>query len=396
VFGGIPVSTWVIARSMADAGHEVHVLIVRPRARSRDEIVDGVNVHIRPLHRSRVLARLDRWRRGRRERRSADHAFGFYDPVGTLVRSFALRREYKRLGLYADMVEAPDADGLAFAFVFRPVVPVAVNLRCPPPGLYRKSFEHSRRPLIGRFTAWLERVAVERAALVTSASPTLVERNRGVVDTAVELIYHTIDRDRFDVKPVEETGPVVLAVGRLEPVKAPETLVQAAAILAADVPGLEVVFLGAPLGEHEGEPYGEWIPRLARELHAPCTFVPHLPRDEVPEYYARARVVAVPSRWDTFPVAALEAMAAGRPVVGSTAIGTAALIRDHDCGAVVPADDPEALAAALRPFLLDTAAAARAGRAGRALLDGALSPATLAEARAAAYRRAARGAARRA
>ena len=88
-------------------------------------------------------------------------------------------------------------------------------------------------------------------------------------------------------------------------------------------------------------------------------------------------------------MAGLEGLAAGRPVVCTTRTGTADLLAGSDAGAVVAPDDPAALAAALRPYLADPAAAGRAGAAARALVGRECSPAAVAGRREAVYREAA-------
>jgi glycosyltransferase involved in cell wall biosynthesis len=79
-------------------------------------------------------------------------------------------------------------------------------------------------------------------------------------------------------------------------------------------------------------------------------FVPH---DELQRLYARAAVVACPSRREGFGVACLEAMAHGRPVVATAVGGLLDLVVDGETGLVVPPRDPGALRAALERLLAD-------------------------------------------
>jgi glycosyltransferase involved in cell wall biosynthesis len=78
-------------------------------------------------------------------------------------------------------------------------------------------------------------------------------------------------------------------------------------------------------------------------------------------------VIAVPSRYESFSYSGLEALAAGRPVVCTSATGLAEIVQGTGAGQVVPPDDPQALASGLRPYLEDAHLAARAGEKGRAL-----------------------------
>ena len=82
--------------------------------------------------------------------------------------------------------------------------------------------------------------------------------------------------------------------------------------------------------------------------------------------YARCDVCVVPAIWpEPFGIVAVEAMAAGRPVVASAVGGLASTVVDGETGLLVPPGDPAALAAALERLLDDRALAARLGASGR-------------------------------
>jgi glycosyltransferase involved in cell wall biosynthesis len=90
-----------------------------------------------------------------------------------------------------------------------------------------------------------------------------------------------------------------------------------------------------------------------------------LQHDELHELYARAAVVACPSRREGFGVACLEAMAHGRPVVATRVGGLLDLVVDGETGIVVPPRDPAALRSALDRLLADPDLRRRLGMAGR-------------------------------
>ena len=181
-----------------------------------------------------------------------------------------------------------------------------------------------------RLGAYLEYLPVKHAALVTSPSSVIEQglRDEGRLGRReVRVIPHPADREPWTSVPAADSSdPVILAVGRLDALKAPEVLVRAAAQIVHSIPDLEIVFVGASCGDHEGEPYGEWVARVARDSGVKCRFIDHLPREELPRWYATARVVAIASQWETFSNVALEAMAAGRPVVITSTAGPCDLI----------------------------------------------------------------------
>lgn len=137
-------------------------------------------------------------------------------------------------------------------------------------------------------------------------------------------------RDRLGL----DARPLLLAVGRLVPQKGHDVLLAALAQLGElDV---QVVLVGE--GPLRGQLGGDPRVRLVGA------------RQGVAEWLAAADVVVQPSRWEGQALVPLEAMAAGRSVV-ATRVGGAAEAVPAGAGAVVPPEDPAALAAALRPRL---------------------------------------------
>ena len=161
--------------------------------------------------------------------------------------------------------------------------------------------------------------------------------------------------------PASAGRPVrtVLTVANLRPEKAHEILLEAAALLAGRHPNLRFLLAG------DGPRRPELAARIASlGLGERVGLLGH--RDDVPALLAQADVFVLPSRSEAYPNAAIEAMAAGRPVVASGVGGLLDLI-DHDrTGLLVPPDDPAALAGAIDALVSDPARAARLGAAAAA------------------------------
>ncbi|MCZ7665847.1 MAG: glycosyltransferase [Chloroflexi bacterium] len=85
----------------------------------------------------------------------------------------------------------------------------------------------------------------------------------------------------------------------------------------------------------------------------------------LPNYYAAAEMVIMPSHYESFGLVALEAMAMGTPVIASEVGGLAFLVRDDENGFHVPSRDPEALADRIYCLLTDEACRERLGRQAR-------------------------------
>jgi glycogen synthase len=374
--GGIGTYVETIARALVARGHEVHVLSCVPRQRPGDHVRDGVHLHRRGVR--RVLPKLRR--RIPATARRIEGALSCY-------------LEYRRLGLDVDVVEAPDwmAEGLVFALLRG--LPLIGHLHTPLPVIGRNNPGSFRWTRDAQVAGFLERMAIRRADLITSPSKLLVAelaRLGWFRSDAVTIVRYPADTEAWtNLASADSAPPRVLAVGRLEALKAPEILVQAASILAPDIPGLDIVFAGRS-GLRNGHSYREWLRELAAELHAPCRFVGELSSSELAALYGSSRALALCSLHDNFPFAALEAMGAGRPVVCTDRTGTAELVHGSSAGAVVPVGDSAALAAALRPYLVDPELARAAGRAARSLVAHHCSPKRIGEEREVCYREAQR------
>ena len=148
---------------------------------------------------------------------------------------------------------------------------------------------------------------------------------------------------------------------------------------------VRVVFVGGSNYTRDGMLYADWTAARARELSSPCRFVDFVPRDELPAWYGRARVAVLAARYDNFPVAGLEAMAAARPLVTTSRTGVAELVAGTESGVMVPPRDPKALADALRPYLLDPSRAGADGRRARSVVERHCAPDVVAAAREVVY-----------
>lgn len=352
-FGGIGSYVASIAPALKTRGHDVHVLSCLLGQTARDYEDNGVMIHRRPLRRIKGLGRL----------------MGLPASTARVSAALSVVMAVRQLGTDFDIVEIPDylAEGLFISMTRR--VPTVAFLHTPISVIeqYSDKLNRADRWLADR----LERLAVSHSELVTSPTQRLVDvLPDGWLKQHVPMIIRLpIDLESWaGTGPVVDTRPVVAHIGRLEPRKAPETLVQAAAILAGEISGFEAWFLGASGARKDGMTYQEWLEMQSEELSAPSKFWGYVPREELPRHLDRIRVVAITSREDNFPMAGIEAMAAGRPIVCMSTVGLAEILDGTEAGAIVPPDDPEALASALLPFLEDRRHAGRAGQAAKQLV----------------------------
>jgi D-inositol-3-phosphate glycosyltransferase len=150
--------------------------------------------------------------------------------------------------------------------------------------------------------------------------------------------------------PADE--PTVAFVGRIQPLKAPDVLLRAAALLPPGETGpVRVVIAGGASGSGLVEPDG--LIRLAAELGIAdrVTFLPPQPRDQLVNVYRAADLVAVPSYSESFGLVAVEAQACGTPVVAAAVGGLPVAVADGRSGSLVVGHDPQRWAEAINALL---------------------------------------------
>jgi D-inositol-3-phosphate glycosyltransferase len=186
----------------------------------------------------------------------------------------------------------------------------------------------------------------------------------------IRVIPPGVDISRFYPIPADEAkafigippeGRMILYVGRIEPLKGLDVLLEAMGRFCQDtqagIPHLHLAVIG---GDPNAGPETMTV-EMARlqtlrekyHLTEVVTFLGKRGQDTLPYYYAAAEVVVVPSHYESFGMVALEAMACGTPVVASQVGGLAFLVQDGVTGYTVPVGDPEALCTHLQSLLND-------------------------------------------
>ena len=155
-------------------------------------------------------------------------------------------------------------------------------------------------------------------------------------------------------------GPVLLFVGRIQPLKGLEVAVRALAALGR--PDVTLVVVGGASGP-EGAREVTRIQALLDELHVveQVRLVDPQPHHLLSTYYRAADVCVVPSRSESFGLVALEAAACGTPVVAAAVGGLRTLVDDGRTGFLVEERDPAGFAAGIEAILGDDDLAVRLG-----------------------------------
>jgi glycosyltransferase involved in cell wall biosynthesis len=176
----------------------------------------------------------------------------------------------------------------------------------------------------------------------------------GYSDDRLFFSPHCVDNDLFATKATAEAGnavrsrhrvpassPVALFAGKLVPLKRPLDLIRAAARVRAQ--GFDIHVLIAGSGKLEGS-----IRNEAESLHVPVHLMGFQNQSAIPAAYAASDLLVLPSNQESWGLVANEAIAAGRPVVVSDAVGCAPdLAADNCVGRTVPVGDIVALSEAI-------------------------------------------------
>jgi len=231
-------------------------------------------------------------------------------------------------------------------------------------GVYlREQYLNLRRQLKSFFVRWFVYRVVENIVELNYHFADLVapvcaynsrwEKHLGVPQSRIKVIFNGVDPEKFYSSRQESSGRVrVSTVGHIYPLKGQLDLIGAAAILRPKFDDLEVRFYGTPTDREYFDACRRKI--AAFKLDNCVTFAG--PTNEPWKVYNDADVMAFPSISEAFPYAVLEAMSCGAAIVASDVGGVREAL--GDCGLLVPARTPQAMAQAIS-FLLNNAAERR-------------------------------------
>jgi glycosyltransferase involved in cell wall biosynthesis len=227
----------------------------------------------------------------------------------------------------------------------RPRVVAVYQLAVPPISRRQRLAKRLTARGVDRHVGVGERTSREVEALVRLPHGSVLTIHNGVPDEFHEPL------------PPPTPGPVVGAVGRLEHQKGFDTLIRALSL----VEGAALVLVGDGNERAALEHLSRKVGVADRVLWAGWSDAPR-------NYLSTFDVFALPSRFEGFPLAVLEALLARSAVVAADVGSVPEVVRDGETGFLVPPDDPVALAHAIRRLLADAGLRRRLGEQGRQLV----------------------------
>lgn len=204
---------------------------------------------------------------------------------------------------------------------------------------------------------------LKKADILTATSEMLTTVTQKLVagDKRVETIPFGVDLDQFSPRvdnfEAEYDVGIVKSLTRKCGIN---YLIHAVSIVKQVFPNIRMLIIG------EGDQRRN-LRRLVQRLDLAdvATFAGRIPHRLVPEYLRKMRIFVIPSILESFGVAAIEASAAGIPVIASKVGGLTEVVLDGKTGILVPPRDPQALAKAISRLLEDPDLRHRMGKAGR-------------------------------
>lgn len=218
--------------------------------------------------------------------------------------------------------------------------------------------------------------SADRVICASQDERELLMRLYAVPSSAIAVVPCGVDLDTF--RPVDKakvrrrlglpSEPIVLFVGRIEPLKGIDILLRAAAQLGEDIHFCLVIVGGDETVQREKME----LEGLAAELGIAgrVTFLAAVDHDLLPLFYNAADVCVVPSYYESFGLVALEAMACGTPVVASRVGGLQGTVRDSETGYLIPWRCPEPFAERLELLLENEELRRNLGESARAVAEG--------------------------
>jgi glycosyltransferase involved in cell wall biosynthesis len=344
--GGIESHVLSLSKALIERGHEVAVFTSRyDKHLSENEVIEGIEVN-------RVKPALNL----------------FTTPLIPNVKKKLLKAK-------GDVVHAhlppPFAEYYASRACKRTKIPFVITYHCDPeiPNILSRPLTNIYRRTFGYYALIHSNKIIVHTQTYSATSRALWTFEPEIIPSAIDINRFHPDNDGSKVREKHhlKDKKIVLYVGRFVYHKGLEHLIEASTQLDKDV---YYILVGS------GE-YLKTMKKLISKYHTEKQFVfpGYVPSEILPQYYAAADVLVLPSvlRLEAFGLVIVEAMASGKPVVISDIPGVREVISDNIHGFLAEPANPNDLALKLKRLLDDQNLRIKFGRAGRKKVEKAFN-----------------------
>jgi glycosyltransferase involved in cell wall biosynthesis len=338
--GGLANYVYRVSRALVSRGHEVHVITLT------DELpgeCDYKGIHV---YRINGNAKLFPWlnRFTFTKLRSSMKLLGLSWQFYRALKDCHHRRPF-------DLVQYANYNSSGLLACMLLDVPCMLRMSTYTP-LWHKCLG-VKRNLDMRTVEWMERLQLRLCRNIYAPSSTLKRileehtsaRNIGVVRTPIYVETDTWDRSVHDRKL--QGKEYLLFIGRFQLHKGIHILAQALPHFFENNGGCSAVFAGLDIATPLASSMRDYVSAICGEYADRLIFLGQIRHEQLYPVISGARLVVLPSLIDNLPNACLEAMALGKPVVGTRGASFEEMIQDGESGFLVPPNDAGALAATL-------------------------------------------------
>lgn len=346
MLGGAEWYVYNISRNLVKRGHEVHVFTAskylgKDIGPAEDE-VEGIVVHRVPL-RFDLTYRAKIWKD---------------------LKKLLLENNFDVIHTYDYAQPHSNTAANVGKELKKPVFLTVFDVHSLIPRVFYKNF------FMKIFDRYFARYVFEKCTKILVRAPNLVdalvkfgaEREKiivtpsGILDEALKPAEGKVFLEKFHVSGF----PVIMYLGRLNPLKGPQHIIMASPKILREFPDAAFVFIGPDQGG-----YGKSLFKLAEELGVKERLVftgPIYDFDLKMQAYAASNVFVLPSGYEGTSQAVFEAMAQAKPIVATNRGGIPFQVRHEEEALLVDYGDVEALASSILRLLRDDELASRVGR----------------------------------
>lgn len=325
-WGGIATYVHTLAHALSKQGNFVSVIC--KAVQEEREYLDG-NVHIyRIKPKSIKLSFIPNIIQGLLK-----------DVINHFEYSYAVYQKFKEIKK-VDIVECAETRFEGYFLLKKKIAPIVIRLHTP--SFLLRKINKEKYNINKNLIEKLEKFGILNSDGISSCSENLnsiVTQKFHLYKNKIKTIPNPINLEDFTLNGKVEND--ILFCGRLQTLKGIYTFAQAIPYVSKKFPLMKFIFLGYNPKIYEQNLSKEKLTKffIKEKVLEKVEFLPMIEREKVISYYQKAKICVVPSRWENFPYTCLEAMACGKPVVGSNAGGIKEIIEDKISGLLFEPDN---------------------------------------------------------